>query len=201
MDTPQIPPSADVVIIGAGHNGLVSAILLARAGLSVVVLEAAGVIGGATRTEHPFPKVPELGQSTGSYLLGLMPPELLRTLDLTIPVLRRDPHYFLPTPDGRYLLFGRDRAATREQMTRFFSAADAAADDAMQAELAALREDVGPAWLAPSPMRRPGPARRSSPAPRSPRCSSTAGRPAGCVPGTAGRSRRRSSSAPATRSA
>jgi len=139
---------ADVVIIGAGHNGLVSSILLARAGLSVVVLEAADVIGGATRTEHPFAKVPELGQSTGSYLLGLMPPELLRTLDLTIPVLRRDPHYFLPTPDGPYLLFGRDRAATRAQLTRFFSAADAAADDAMHAELAALREDVGPAWLA-----------------------------------------------------
>ncbi len=144
----QLPRRADVVIIGAGHNGLVSAILLARAGLSVVVLEAADVIGGATRTEHPFAKVPELGQSTGSYLLGLMPPELLRTLDLTIPVLRRDPHYFLPTPDGPYLLFGRDRAATRAQLTRFFSAADAAADDAMHAELAALREDVGPAWLA-----------------------------------------------------
>src|SRR6266571_9326191 len=115
---------ADVVIIGAGHNGLVSAILLARAGLSVVVLEAADVIGGATRTEHPFAKVPELGQSTGSYLLGLMPPELLRTLDLTIPVLRRDPHYFLPTPSDAYLLFGSDRAATRAQLERFFSPAD-----------------------------------------------------------------------------
>src|SRR3989440_2125741 len=148
MSERQIPPRADVVIVGAGHNGLVSAILLARAGLSVVVLEASATIGGATRTERPFPKVPELGQSTGSYLLGLMPPELLRTLDLTIPVLRRDPHYFLPTPEGRYLLVGADRAATREQLTRFFSAADLAADDAMQAELAALREDVGPAWLA-----------------------------------------------------
>src|SRR5947207_2826059 len=138
MSERQIPPSADVVIIGAGHNGLVSAILLARAGLSVVVLEAGDVIGGATRTEYPFPKVPELGQSTGSYLLGLMPPELLRTLDLRIPTLRRDPHYFLPTPSGAYLLFGSDRAATREQMRRFFSPQDVAADDAMQAELAAL---------------------------------------------------------------
>jgi phytoene dehydrogenase-like protein len=145
----QIPPSADVVIVGAGHNGLVSAILLARAGLSVVVLEADRTIGGATRTERPFPKVPELGQSTGSYLLGLMPPELLRALDLRIPVLRRDPHYFLPTPGtGPYLLFGSDRASTQEQMRRFFSTQDVAADDAMQAEVAALREDLGPAWLA-----------------------------------------------------
>ncbi|MDP9797124.1 phytoene dehydrogenase-like protein [Catenuloplanes nepalensis] len=140
---------ADVIIVGAGHNGLVSAILLARAGLDVVVLEASDVIGGAARTETPFPRVPGLRHSTGSYLLGLMPPELLRTLDVRIPVLRRDPHYFLPTPDGPYLLFGRDRESTRAQMTSFFSAADVAADDAMQAELAALRDDLAPAWLAP----------------------------------------------------
>jgi phytoene dehydrogenase-like protein len=144
----QLPSRADVVIVGAGHNGLVSAILLARAGLSVVVLEAAEVIGGATRTERPFPKVPGLGQSTGSYLLGLMPPELLRTLDLSIPVLRRDPHYFLPTQDDRYLLFGSDRAATRAQLEQFFSARDVAADEVMATELDALRSDLAPAWLA-----------------------------------------------------
>ncbi|MEU8170471.1 NAD(P)/FAD-dependent oxidoreductase [Micromonospora sp. NPDC049004] len=147
----ELPGRADVVIVGAGHNGLVSAILLARAGLDVLVLEAADVIGGATRTENPFPKVPGLRHSTGSYLLGLMPPELLNTLDVRIPVLRRDPHYFLPTPGGLgspYLLFGSDTAATRAQLAEFFSPADVAADDAMQAELAALREDLAPAWLA-----------------------------------------------------
>ena len=147
----QLPASADVVIIGSGHNGLVSAILLARAGLSVVVLEAADIIGGATRTERPFPKVPGLGHSTGSYLLGLMPPELVEKLGVTLPTLRRDPHYFLPTPGpvgSPYLLFGSDRAATRAQLDRFFSPADIAADDAMQAELAALRADLAPAWLA-----------------------------------------------------
>ena len=146
-----VPQSADVVIIGSGHNGLVSAILLARAGLSVVVLEKAEVLGGATRTERPFAKVPGLGQSTGSYLLGLMPPELLRILDVDIPVLRRDPHYFLPTPGpagSPYLLFGSDRAATRAQMERFFSPRDVAADEAMAVEIAALRADLAPAWLA-----------------------------------------------------
>ncbi|MCA2215187.1 phytoene desaturase family protein [Jidongwangia harbinensis] len=156
MTDGTLPGRADVVIIGAGHNGLVSAVLLARAGLDVVVLEAADVLGGATRTERPFAKVPGLGQSTGSYLLGLMPPELLRTLDLDIPVLRRDPHYFLPTPGdpgSPYLLFGSDRAATRAQMERFFSPRDIAADEAMAVEIAALRADLAPAWLAePGPV-------------------------------------------------
>ncbi|MEU6022125.1 NAD(P)/FAD-dependent oxidoreductase [Micromonospora sp. NPDC047134] len=141
----------DVVVVGAGHNGLVSAILLARAGLDVVVVEGAGVVGGATRTENPFPRVPGLRHSTGSYLLGLMPPELLAALDVRLPVLRRDPHYFLPTPGGvgsPYLLFGTDAAATRAQLAEFFSPADVAADDALQAELAALRADLAPAWLA-----------------------------------------------------
>jgi phytoene dehydrogenase-like protein len=147
----SLPTRADVVIIGSGHNGLVSAILLARAGLDVVVLEAANVLGGATRTERPFAEAPGLGQSTGSYLLGLMPPELLRILDVDIPVLRRDPHYFLPTPGpagAPYLLFGRDREATRAQMQRFFSPRDIAADEAMAVEIGALRADLAPAWLA-----------------------------------------------------
>ena len=68
--------TTDVAIIGAGHNGLVAAILLARAGLKVTVLEEKSAIGGAAKTEYPFPKAPNLGTSTGAYLLGVMPPEL-----------------------------------------------------------------------------------------------------------------------------
>jgi phytoene dehydrogenase-like protein len=142
----MVTPS-DVLIVGAGHNGLVAAAMLARAGLRVRVLEAAGVVGGACRTEHPFALAPGVGQSTGAYLLGLMPPELIQTLEISLPLLRRDPHYFMPTTEGRYLLIGADRGATEAQLARFFSRSDVEADRALQRELSMLREDVAPAWL------------------------------------------------------
>lgn len=139
---------ADVVVIGAGHNGLVAATLLARAGLVVEVLEQADVVGGACRTEHPFGKAPRLAASTGAYLLGLMPPELLALLDLDLPLVRRDPHYFLPTLDGRHLLLGGDHEQSGRQFAEFFTAADARADEALAGQIGSLREDLAPAWLA-----------------------------------------------------
>ncbi len=137
----------DAIVVGAGHNGLVAALLLARAGLRTLVLEEKTVVGGAVRTERPFPKAPKLGTSTGAYLLGLMQPELIAELGLDVPVLRRDPHYFLPTTGKRHLLFGSDREAMRAQFLAFFSEADWRANEALNAELAALREDIAPTWL------------------------------------------------------
>lgn len=139
----------DVAIIGAGHNALVAAILLARAGLSVTVIERDDLVGGACRTEYPFEHAPRLAASTGAYLLGPFPPELLARLDIVpgrdLDLIRRDPHYFMPTLDGRYFLLGSDQAESRRQFAQFFTAQDARAAEALATEIGSIVTDVGPA--------------------------------------------------------
>jgi phytoene dehydrogenase-like protein len=77
----------------------------------------------------------------------VMQPELIAKLGVDLPLRRRDPHYFLPTMDRGYLLFGSDQAAMKEQFLRFFSEADWRAHERMNAEIAQIREDVAPTWL------------------------------------------------------
>jgi phytoene dehydrogenase-like protein len=137
----------DLIVVGAGHNGLVAATLLARSGLRVVVVEEKAAIGGACKTEKPFARAPDLAASTGAYLLGLMPPELIAKLGVDIPIVRRDPHYFLPTTGARHLLFGSDHESTRKQFLDFFSERDWRAHEALQREVAELREDTAPTWM------------------------------------------------------
>lgn len=139
--------TTDIVIVGAGHNGLVAAIFLARQGLKVTVLEEKPTVGGAAKTEYPFAKAPRLGTSTGAYLLGVMQPELIAKLGAKFKLIRRDPHYFLPTLDRRYLLFGSDSAAMRRQFLEFFSEQDWAANEALNQEINQIRDDLAPAWL------------------------------------------------------
>jgi phytoene dehydrogenase-like protein len=143
----MVQTTADAIVVGAGHNGLVSALILARAGLKVEVYEERAVVGGAVRTEKPFAKAPDLATSTGAYLLGVMQPELLQRLGLNLPLKRRDPHYFLPTTNKGYLLFGSDHDAMKQQFLSFFSAQDWNAYQALQAELEQIRNDIAPTWL------------------------------------------------------
>lgn len=137
----------DVIVIGAGHNGLVAATLLARRGLKVKVLEEKNMVGGATKTEKPFAKAPNLRTSSGAYLLGVMPPEVLKVMNANVKLIRRDPHYFLPTHDGRYLLFGSDKESMRDQFVRFFSEQDWRANEALTSEIGKIRDDLAPSWL------------------------------------------------------
>ena len=119
----------DAIVVGSGHNGLISAAYLAKAGRRVLVLERRGIIGGATVTEEPWPGY---RISTCSYVCNLLLPEVIRDLDLVrhgYDVRPLDPQYFTPFPDGRHLISYLDGAKTKEQI-REFSQNDAAAYDA-----------------------------------------------------------------------
>src|SRR4051812_24554170 len=139
--------TADVILVGAGHNGLVAALLLARKKLDVLVLEEKDMVGGACKTEKPFKQAPNLATSTGAYLLGVMPPEIMEVTGVKIPTPRRDPHYFLPTTSKRYLLFGSDRASMKRQFVDFFSEADWKANERLGDEIGKIRDDIAPTWM------------------------------------------------------
>src|SRR5215472_43532 len=105
----------DAIIIGAGHNGLVTACYLARAGKKVLVLERRPVVGGACVTEEAFPgfKV-----STAAYVNSLFRPEIVHDLKLHdhgFALLERNPSSFSPFPDGRHLFLSGDKEANRRE--------------------------------------------------------------------------------------
>src|SRR5687768_4759686 len=116
----------DLIIVGGGHNGLVTAAYVARAGRKVLVLERREVLGGACVTEELWPgfKV-----STAAYVNSLLRPEIVRDLELKrhgFKMLPRNPSSFTPFPDGRSLMLGPNKAQTRAEVSKF-SARDAEA--------------------------------------------------------------------------
>jgi phytoene dehydrogenase-like protein len=116
--------SYDAIVIGAGHNGLVTAAYLGWAGLKVLVLERREVIGGAVVTEQVFPG---FKFDTAAHRIGGLHPAVIGDLDLRrhgLEILRADPAVFAPAADGRHLLLWNDPGRTAEAI-REISPADA----------------------------------------------------------------------------
>lgn len=127
----------DAIVIGAGHNGLVCAAHLARAGASVLVLERRETVGGAAETAQPWPGYTV---STASYVVSLMPPRIVNSLQLPrfgYRITTLDPDYYVPFPDGSALTLWADRARTVKEIARF-SRADAEAYREFDAHLSHL---------------------------------------------------------------
>jgi phytoene dehydrogenase-like protein len=140
----------DAIIIGAGHNGLVTAGYLARAGWKVLVLERRPIIGGACVTEEVFPGY---RVSTASYLVSLLQDKVVRDLELprygykTFP---KNPAYFAPYPDGRHLFMYQDMARTCREIAKF-SARDAGRYPDYEAYIERIAALIEPLLLQPPP--------------------------------------------------
>jgi phytoene dehydrogenase-like protein len=127
----------DVVIIGAGHNGLTCAAYLAMAGLRVRVVERRKVVGGAAVTEEFHPG---FRNSVAAYTVSLLNPQIILDLKLSehgLRIIERRAQNFLPSPDGSYLLTGEGR--TRQSLAKL-SQRDADRIDGFSRELEAIAD-------------------------------------------------------------
>src|SRR5579872_2126771 len=134
--------SYDIIVIGGGHNGLVNAAYLARAGKKVLVLERRYVLGGAAVTEEI---IPGFKFSVCSYVVSLLRPEIIRDLDLPrhgLEILPLD-GTFTPMPNGDHLWRVNDHGKTRREIARH-SAVDAEAYDEFGKAMQAMCRFVKP---------------------------------------------------------
>ncbi len=142
----------NAIVIGGGHNGLVAAAYLARAGARVVVCEARHKTGGAAATDRPWPDHPELQVTTLSYVMSLMPDTIVRELELPKHGYRIHPvgPYVVPFPDGRLIIEYEYMAKNREEFAKF-SKRDADAIERWDAWIGGLAGVLGPLLMTTPP--------------------------------------------------
>ena len=140
----------DVIIIGAGHNGLVAAAYLARAGRSVLVLERRELVGGCAVTEEIWPGY---HVSTAAYLSSLLQERIVRELELArygYQVDAKDPAFFSAFPDGRHFFMWQDRTKTLAEIAKY-SHHDAQVYPAYEDQIERLAQVVDSLLLATPP--------------------------------------------------
>ncbi len=140
----------DVIVIGAGHNGLTAAAYLAGAGLSTLVLERREVVGGCCGTEEI---APGCRASTTSYIASMLRPEVIRDLELAAHGLRMvpcDPALQVPFPDGQLVPWWAERERTVAEM-RKLSPHDAVTFVRVDDQLKKLARYLQPFFLEPPP--------------------------------------------------
>jgi phytoene dehydrogenase-like protein len=136
----------DVLIIGGGHNGLIAASYLARAGLSVLVLERSPGFGGACVTEEIAPGV---RASTGAHIVRTLSPQIVEELRLKergFELYGREVSTFLPLPDGNHVLLHADEKRTLEELARH-NPHDAESYVRLQGYLDRVERRLEPWWM------------------------------------------------------
>jgi phytoene dehydrogenase-like protein len=139
----------DVIVIGGGHNGLISAGFFAKAGARTVVLERRDRTGGAADTSSPWPDHPDFKVSTYSYVMSLMPPTVIRELELERHGYNVVPFgpYYQAFPDGRSITVYADDAARSYESIAKFSKKDAETMPQWEAWLKNVADVLGPMLL------------------------------------------------------